>query len=386
MYTGVTQSETSPNFNPGAAGEECDNVASWWRPRRALPALAGLLLFAGAFLVVARTNAARGGPFLGQFSNVEELFETDTCKDFAHASLGKVVHNNVGNYGPDSGAEGIVYEGLFKKPGMPDQTITMVLNAITPFQSYQKANGMEGAYAMVGVKGNTSVRVKIRFFDKETSQQLAIPGMRFSIQDFDTHQTGNEVEYVKVWGWKSYVLTKNTNVKVSFEDSDTVKFTATLPGIWGDHAKDAYLLTSDQKNKVVDVLFQDASEFILEFGSFDIVNNGIRNHRHFFITPEPALLCAETQGEDTTGGILPYAKYQPTTTTTMTTATPYTAPTVAPTVAPTLMPTVAPTVTAPPIVTTSYNTATTTTKSGSSLRSCWCWFIILSFNWFFVKF
>lgn len=323
MYALVSRERASGNFSPGPDGEGSTRVASWTRPRRALPVAVGVSMFVGALLIAGKAQTHFKGHVLDQVGNVEKLFSADPgqCPNFEYVFLEKLIRSNLGGKGPDFGAEGMVFEATHVIPGADGfswNPILMVINATSALKTFPASNTLNGHYAVIGCEGNTNVKLTFRFLDAVTQSLVTIPMMRFTFVDMDTHQTGNEVEYVRAWNFANYIVTQNTLVKASEEGDGSVTFTATIPGGAIDNPKDAFLLTSEQKNKAVTLEFRDASEFQIELGSKDIVDFHQRTHRAFRFVPQPTLLCAKTQGDDTTGGIKVDSEPTDTTTTAMT--------------------------------------------------------------------
>jgi len=328
-------------------------------------------------------HARHAGHILSQAGNIEELVSeaSDPCKDFEYVAFKGIVHNNLGNTGPDSGAEGIVYEGVHMKPGEPTKPILMVVNSTSPFKPAD--SGLSGKYAMIACEGNTAVSVTARFLDAVTYSPVTLAKLEITFLDLDTHQTGNEVEYIRVWDYANYLTTKNSLVEAKSDDTSAT-FTATVPGDTIDNPQDPFLLTSDQKNKAVTVEFVGVDHFHAEFGSKDklnIVNE--RRNRAFLMAPLPSLLCARTQEPDTTGGIsVPYVASStayPSTTTVTTTTTVATTTTAA--WAPTTTAAWASTTSSRTVMseTTTNSTKKLTTTSGakqSKVAIGWYWFVI----------
>lgn len=309
--------EVSGESNYLVAGQESNSPASWWRPQRTLPAIACLCMLFGALLTSGRAPA-RHYLLGGHVGKIEQLFtDDDPCKDFDYISIDRVIHKNLGNAGPDSGAEGMVYEGMDKKRGEPGNPVVVVMNATSLFTSKADCNGMNGDYAAICCQGNTDIAVTFKFYDGVTMNPLILPQLYFTFFDLDTHRTGNEVEYVRIWDYKDYVLTKNTLVSANQEVDGSTTLIATVPGTGQDNPEDPLLLTSEQKNKAVTVEYQDKSEFRVQFGSNDKVDNLVdRWFRVFLFVAKPSLLCGKTQGEDTTGGVDVVPKSSTITTTT----------------------------------------------------------------------
>eukprot|EP00419_Tripos_fusus_P002203 CAMPEP_0172688288 /NCGR_PEP_ID=MMETSP1074-20121228/22316_1 /TAXON_ID=2916 /ORGANISM="Ceratium fusus, Strain PA161109" /LENGTH=281 /DNA_ID=CAMNT_0013507901 /DNA_START=38 /DNA_END=880 /DNA_ORIENTATION=- len=273
-YILAPQNEELGESNPNVVGQKNKSLTCWGRLQCALPALACLCMLVGACLSASSGQARHRRYFFGdKLGNIEQLFSDDPCKDFEYISIDRIIHKNLGNSGPDTGAEGMVYEGVDQKRNEPGKPVIMVLNATSLLLTDAKGNGMNGQYATVGVQGNTDVKLTFKFYDGVTMKPMNIPQLYFTFFDLDTHATGNEVEYVRVWDHKDYILTTQTHVSTTEEVDGSTTFVATVPGTGADNPEDPLLLTSEQKKKAVTVQFQDVSDFHVEFGSKDKVEN-----------------------------------------------------------------------------------------------------------------
>merc|ERR1712156_1024947 len=98
----------------------------------------------------------------------------------------------------------------------------------------------------------------VKFLDGLTMQPTVMKSLDFTFFDLETHAAGNEVEYIKVWGLSSFVLTQNTTVKAGVDHTDgSASFEATTPGTGLDNPSDPLFLASEQKNKAVTLHFED---------------------------------------------------------------------------------------------------------------------------------
>merc|ERR1719410_947355 len=223
----------------------------------------------------------------------------------------KAIHQNLGRKGPDVGPEGMIYKGADVKPvgsfngkRPAPSPVMVVLNAsmAMDFKTDSTYNGMSGQYAKVNLKHGTSMLMTVKFLNGLTMQPAVMKSLDFTFFDLDTHTSGNEMEYIKVWGLSSYVLTQNSTVKSVIDRTDgSATFEATTPGSGLDEPADPLLLTSEQKNKAVTLHFDDVSQFKVELGSIDKTpHHG--GHRSFTFVAKPSLRCGRTIGMDTTGG------------------------------------------------------------------------------------
>lgn len=295
-------------------------------PTRAFLAASLLVALVMAVAVINKTSGRRKQQFLGKelveatlvgghdpaaTTNNDPVHTADPCQNFEYISMEKVIHRNLGRKGPHTGPEGMIYKGADVKPAdsfndkKPTPSPIMVVinaSAAMDLETDSTYNGMRGEYAIVSLKHGTSMLMTVKFLDGLTMQPTIMKSLDFTFFDLDTHATGNEVEYIKVWGLSSFVLTQNTMVKAGFDHTDgSATFEATTLGTGLDNPKDPSLLTSEQKNKAVTVHFKDVSQFRVELGSMDKTRHQ-GGHRNFLFVAKPSLQCGRTIGVDNTGG------------------------------------------------------------------------------------
>jgi len=241
----------------------------------------------------------------------DRVHAVDPCRNFEYISMEKAVYRNLGCKGPDAGPEGMIYQGADVKPvgsfngkRPAPSPVMVVLNASAAmdFETDSTYSGMIGNYARINIKHGTSMLMTVKFLDGLTMQPTVMKSLDFTFFDLDTHATGNEVEYIKVWGLSSFVLTQNTLVKSAVDHTDgSATFEATTPGTGLGNPADPLLLTSEQKNKAVTLHFENVSQFKVELGSIDKAPHQ-GGHRAFMFVAKPSLQCGRTIGMDTTGG------------------------------------------------------------------------------------
>jgi len=219
----------------------------------------------------------------------------DPCTGFDNIALHKVIHRNLGNQGPDEGSEGMVFLGddvRSEEDGFHVRPVLVVLNAslTTPFATYPRGNGLFGKYAMLNCKGGTKVAVTFSFLDPTTRKPMTIRKLHFSFFDLDTHHTGSEVEYVKIWNYSSFMLMEDTQLSTEVEPLDvSATFTASKPGASGNNPEDPLALSPEQRKKAVTVQLGEVSSFRAEFGSYDRLP--LSGYRSFSFVPRPSLAC-----------------------------------------------------------------------------------------------
>jgi len=223
------------------------------------------------------------------------LEPNDPCTGFDYITLQKVIHNNLGNRGPHEGSEGMVFMAEDVRPdgnGFHVRPLLLVLNAsnTTPYATLPQGNGLFGKYAMLNCKGGTKVAVTFSFLDPTTREPITIRKLHFSFFDLDTHHTGSEVEYVKVWNYSSFLLMEDTQLSAAIEPLDgSATFTASKPGASDNNPEDPLALSPEQRRKAVTVQFGEVSSFRAEFGSSDKLP--LSGYRGFSFIPRPSLKC-----------------------------------------------------------------------------------------------
>eukprot|EP00419_Tripos_fusus_P006868 CAMPEP_0172682004 /NCGR_PEP_ID=MMETSP1074-20121228/17858_1 /TAXON_ID=2916 /ORGANISM="Ceratium fusus, Strain PA161109" /LENGTH=418 /DNA_ID=CAMNT_0013500605 /DNA_START=36 /DNA_END=1289 /DNA_ORIENTATION=- len=235
------------------------------------------------------------------------------CHNLQYISMANVLHKNLGRQGPDEGSEGIIYEGAAVRlanssnGGEPRPRPVMVeLHASneTPLVTDPQLNGMVGQYARLNIQHGTRMLFRVRFLDGLTLQPKVMHSIDFTFFDLDMHVTGNEVKYVKLWGFSSFALTRNTEVNVAVDPIDgSTTFQGTMPGTDRDRPTDPWMLSSEQKNKAVTLHFEDVADFKVELGSINKIPHWGAHHNFLFVA-QPSLQCGQTIGADTTGGIM----------------------------------------------------------------------------------
>lgn len=233
------------------------------------------------------------------------------CQSFQYISMANAVHKNLGHQGPDEGSEGMIYEGAevrlanASNGGGPRPWPVMVeLRASneTPLATDTQFNGMVGPFARLNIEHGTRVLLTVRFLDGLTLQPRVMRSVDFTFFNLVTHETGNEVKYVKLSGFSSFVLTRKTEVNAAIDPTDgSATFQGTVPGTDHDSPTDPWLLSSEQKNKAVTLHLEDVAEFKVELGIIDKAQHWGVNHNFLFVL-QPSLQCGQTNGTDTTGG------------------------------------------------------------------------------------
>lgn len=236
------------------------------------------------------------------------------CGDLPFVKLTEVVSSNLGNRGPDSGPEGIIYKAKAYHTGFEHDIndLEIHVHSLSKFQNnhsneeaaydeqYRPAfttgeyvNGMHGRFAAISVKQNESVKVMVHAYDAIKKVDIPLPHSAISFFDLDTGADNNHsVEHVKVRAYKNYFVTNATEVNITEVDGFTV-FTATREGTGADNPADPTELTELQKNRAITVEYLNTDKIEFEVGA-----SPGKTGRVFSWVFRPSLLCAKTKMPD----------------------------------------------------------------------------------------
>jgi len=277
----------------------------WMTSRRMLACMVGIAISGTALVAIVRGSTMNTIPAeTGHIAAIRQKFDlspanlSDPCDGKPQIKLSRTLHSNLGNKGPDTGDEGIVFPGVNMQPGNPNQDVLVVVNA-TNNDVDSASNGMWGKYAGISAKGGTKVHANFSLLDKNSRNPVILRELDITFFDLDRHGEGQEVEYIRIKKPDQYFLTKPTLVEATESDDGYVTFKATKNGNAADNPADPLLLTVEQKQKAVTVVYKDTNKFEVEMGSEGIRNDP--NYRGFIFVFRPSLLCARTiDGEDPT--------------------------------------------------------------------------------------
>mmetsp|Transcript_112127 Transcript_112127/g.250523 ORF Transcript_112127/g.250523 Transcript_112127/m.250523 type:complete len:957 (-) Transcript_112127:120-2990(-) len=283
---------------------EDDDEESGGAPRAALPfgrgilAVTALLALAGAAALFhsgastasfLASSPARSPVISMPAASREAGFETngaDPCDGLPFLKLTEVLHNNLGNQGPDEGEEGLFYKG--------EDTIhkTPIILRIYAKSSYapNKAseNGFNGRYGTINLKGGSSVDLEFQLFD-ENEKPLTVDKVDFTFFDLDTGKDGATTEYIKVKTYDKAIFQSESELVETQLAPGYSEFKATTEGSGEDNPDDPSLLTSQQKNRAVSLVYSN-----LQTATVTIAASKGKTPRFFMFVARPSVLCAVT--------------------------------------------------------------------------------------------
>lgn len=213
-------------------------------------------------------------------------FKEDLCKE-PHVNLGVLVHNDLG------GPEGLVYRGTGVLPAQ-DLELAITVKDGSKYEAGAVSNGKFGDYGLITVKGGTRVTLQFSYRDPVTKSPVIRQKPSISFLDLDQGSLGMSSESVEIAGFTGKVLTDQTEVREEAVAGGLTRFSATAVGGMVDNPQDPNLLTTQQKNRVVTLTFDDASgvEATLDCSTG-------ANSCDFMFAASPSLVCAFGPGKPT---------------------------------------------------------------------------------------
>ena len=177
--------------------------------------------------------------------------------DFAAAcASGSPAHNNFGYGGPNSGVEGIRYEGVGQVNGV---RLDLVARATSSYLAgNNNNNGCNGLFGQINVWANNQVDLEFSFEDP-AGARVTLPSFWFSFFDLDHERNGNRVEQLVLSGYSSYSLTSPTDVAVSLPNPTMPYsriFSSTVEGGGNDNPDDPLDLNDEQRRRSVIFFFE----------------------------------------------------------------------------------------------------------------------------------
>lgn len=235
------------------------------------------------------------------------------CPDLDGLYIEKVLHSNLGGKGPDKDEASLILLGNRSEAGATVRQLAFKVTASTPYTpGWTQMNGMSqglvGKYGQITIKPGTSVRLKIQTFDLETRELVHMPSAAFTFFDLDMAPGGEQREFLTVGGFDRVETTPTTEVRRQENLDNTTTFEASTVGSFDDNPVDPLLLTQQQKNRAVTVIFSNVNEVEVILGAGHAKDPGA--WRCFEFVLHPVLKCAhtlETKKQDDDQGIpLPY--------------------------------------------------------------------------------
>jgi len=265
--------------------------------RRALLVSLGAALPAALVVALLLGSQPAGAPLTFPADGITYLQEVeDPCNKFPFIRLDEVLHSNLGNQGPDTGDEGIVFRAKDIIPSQPELELLITVNATDAYQAgHASMNGIHGKYGLITVKPGNEAEFTFKVLDPVTRKAKTLAKQEVTFFDLDQSASGDNQEYVEAEGFTNLWLTKNTEIVQTEVDGKT-RFTSSQPGSGADNPKDPTALTVQQKNRAVSLEYKDFAELKFTMGC----GTG-RYARYFMFVLRPSLVCATTMGDVAAG-------------------------------------------------------------------------------------
>jgi len=265
-----------------------------WR-RRTAAAAVGSLVLGTALLAAAASWGRPSAPSLGsgRLGGLVGLQAADPCSSYPFLRLDEATHKNLGNRGPDAGAEGIVIRGRDLGQGETGKEIELRVNAVGPYEiNDPRWNGLSGQYGLISVMPGTHVEVTFEVVDRATQQPMHLPQVHFTFFDLDMEEGGGARESITVAGLSDAYFMHDTEVVHTANPDGSHTFAASQVGTGHDNPADPLLLTAQQKNRCVTLKFTDFTRMRANLSA-----SPGTHVRGFMFVGRPSVLCARTDGQ-----------------------------------------------------------------------------------------
>jgi len=193
--------------------------------------------------------------------------QSNHCDKTAELSLTRLLVNNLGGQGPDSGVDHtMTFGNVFPKADVNVNLVISVVGSYLPKNSDR--NGRKGKFGVLNVKSGYEAGLRFEFINAGTGAPETVPGFIFSIYDLDTGNTdGTGVEYVQVSGYNSYKTYEKTHILAEPTDASSGYFYGTSSGTGFDNPKKLFNLSPQQKKRLVSYEFPPTDVFHVAFGA-----------------------------------------------------------------------------------------------------------------------
>jgi len=214
--------------------------------------------------------------FFAGLGALPEVCDATKCVQKKDCSLSfhKVVQNNLGGVGPDTGAQELRYDSICDVNGKID----MVVTAVTPYSANNPSkNGISGLYGNINLLGGTKVDLNFQFVKSGTLEPVSLPTTDLTMFDMDG-KTGVQ-EVVTASGYDSYTLGVNSSVlqQVLSSTAPTSMFSSTETGYANERPTDPMKLTPLQERRSFSIKYVDSSSMTVGFEITGRHGDGGRN-------------------------------------------------------------------------------------------------------------
>ncbi|CAE8640546.1 unnamed protein product, partial [Polarella glacialis] len=222
----------------------------------------------------------------------EPLDNPSTFPDF---TVKRVLHNNLGGHGPDSGEPNIIYH--IEASNMDDD-LDLVMEALNrqDFKPWDvKKAGMWDKYQSVNIKGGSELHARFTFRNHRTHEPVTLP--QFDMEFFDMDEQSRHVGREKITfhgQWTEYMLEKDAlmSTTASGAHDEDLSFESTTTGTGSDNPADPDKLTLGEARKAFGITYRHAH-------SFDVTMSASAAPwpRFFIFAAKPSLLTLKSKDE-----------------------------------------------------------------------------------------
>jgi hypothetical protein len=199
----------------------------------------------------------------------------------------KVIQNNLGGKGPQTGAPELRYEAVCTVAHASPPTFDTLDLAVTSVSDYVPAksikNGIRGKYGTINLMNSNKGDWLFSFYKSGTNIPYTVGYAAFSIFDIDSGNPGKEI--VTLGGYKSFTVGNETELLVE-SSGGSLKLTSTTLGIEADNPSDPMALTVQQRARSVTFDIESAASFPL---TFEITNGDVGTGRNLLFAGSSSL-------------------------------------------------------------------------------------------------
>jgi len=267
--------------------------------------LAATLLLAAVALLLRRGGGLQSSstaPVHIRLAHIDQLVAAEQqvelpCPEYAYLKFIKVLHQNLGQQGPDKGDEGLVIEAMAMIDGDSYRVLT-IINATSDYAcNLNFKNGISGVLGVLYVTSGKDVSLRFSFKDGMTGKTLTIPKLALTFLGIDKAAGGGGVKSVSISDGTGY---RSTGESAVIESKGVVKgktvtmFSGTIERPLNVKPEDYYPqdplhLTLEQKHRAVTIVYDQGQNVQVTLK----VGKGVRE-KAFFYSTRPSIMCADT--------------------------------------------------------------------------------------------
>jgi len=172
------------------------------------------------------------------------------------------VHSNLGGFGPQQGAEDMVIQNV--TTSTEGKVVNLRIKASESYEAGDASlNGVHHNYfGVINMRGNTRAEFRFELVDAETGRLTTVPAFHFTFYDIDAGR-GAAREHVSIEHFKDYWVSNTTDLRITHhsDESGNTTFSSTERGRWEENPQGPHIMTQQELNRAVTVLFEDRDSF-----------------------------------------------------------------------------------------------------------------------------